>query len=83
MDLQELIRLVEKDIKLEKECLEDKKNNIAHDYFFAKHDFRCIENMTDVLATYEHVLKLLNDVQQRVIKRNQLSISDLYNKDII
>lgn len=83
MNLQELIRIVERDIQDEKECLEDKKNNIAHDYFFAKHDFRCIENMRDTLATYEHVLELLNDLQQRVIKRNEIAINDLYNRDII
>lgn len=77
MNLQELIRIVKKDIKDEKECLEDKKNNISNSYFMAKHDFRCIDNMEDCLETYEYILDRLNDLQERIIERNRININDL------
>ena len=77
MNLQELIEIVERDIQDEKECLEDKKNNISNSYMMAKHDFRCIENMTDALATYEHISDLLNELQERIIERNRINIRDL------
>ena len=77
MNLQELIRIVERDIQDEKECLEDKKNNISNSYFLAKHDFRCIDNMEDTLETYEYILDNLKDLQERIIERNSLNIEDL------
>lgn len=77
MNLQNLIRMVEKDIKEEKECLEDKKNNISNSYMMAKHDFRCIDNMEDCLETYEYILDKLNELQDRIIERNRVDIRDL------
>lgn len=77
MNLQELIRIVERDIKDEKECLEDKKNNISNSYMMDKHDFRCIDNMEDCLETYEYILDKLNELQDRIIERNKINICDL------
>ncbi len=77
MNLQNLIRMVEKDLKEEKECLEDKKNNISNSYMMAKHDFRCIDNMEDCVETYEYILDKLNELQDRIIERNKINICDL------
>lgn len=70
MKLPELVKMMEKEVVLERECLNDKKNNINSNYDLARIDFTCIDNMCDCLAVYEHILELLKDLQQRVIDRN-------------
>ena len=77
LELRQLIKLIEEQKELEKECIENRKHNINKDYYMAKHDFRCIENMEDVIEEYEYIINRLNDLQDRVIERNKVSMYDL------
>lgn len=62
---------------MEKINIINRKNNINHSYDLAKHDFRCIENMEDVVGTYGYIIEQLEVLQDRIIKRNRINIRDL------
>ena len=71
MSIQELIKIVEKEIEDKEKNIEVKKTNINSDYTLAKLDFITIDNMQDSLETYKVILLKLNNLQQRVIDRNK------------
>lgn len=61
-------------IKDEKEMrlieIKNRKNNINSNYLMAKHDFRVIENLEDSVETLGYLIEKLNDLQERIIDRN-------------
>lgn len=70
MSIKEIIKI----IKNEKEmCLieiKNRKNNINSNYNMAKHDFRVIENLEDSVETLGYITEQLNDLQERIIRKN-------------
>lgn len=77
MRLNELITLINKEKEeVEKEIVK-RKSNISSTYYFAKHDFRCIDNFEDQAETYCYILEKLEDLQDRIIERNKINIDDL------
>ena len=53
LDISQIIRILEEQKEIEKDCINNRKDNISKSYYLAKHDFRCIENMEDVYETLE------------------------------
>lgn len=70
METMELKELIQNQIKLRKEIIEERKNNINSNYALAKLDFTVIENFEDSKETLEKILKELEDLQNRIIERN-------------
>ena len=77
LELKEIIRILEEQKELEKDCINNRKNNISKSYDMAKHDFRCIENMQDFYETLDYIIDKLEDCQDRIIERNKINIRDL------
>lgn len=77
MRLDEVIKVIQHAKNCEEINLKNRKNNINHSYTLAKHDFRCIENMEDVIETYSYILEKLDDLQDRIVERNSLNIENL------
>ena len=77
MSTKELIKLYEDLIQQKKIELKNRKQNINSSYQLAKHDFRVIENIEDVIETLEYNLDKLKDLQERIIDRNSILIKDL------
>lgn len=77
MEIKEMIEIVKKERDMEKIHINNRKNNINHSYDLAKHDFRCIDNMEDVVETYDYIIEQLEELQDRIIERNKINIRDL------
>ena len=77
LDISQIIRILEEQKELEKDDINNRKNNIRKSYFLAKHDFRCIENMEDVYETLDYIIEKLEDCQDRIIERNKINLRDL------
>lgn len=71
MEAKDLIIVIENAIKEYEEKLKNKKENISNKYILAKLDFIIIDNMQDTLETYNKTLKILQDLQNRIIERNR------------
>ena len=69
-------------IENEKHNLVNRKNNINHNYAIAKHDFRVIENMEDVIETLQYCVDKINDLQERIIERNNCDLSNIWKDNI-
>lgn len=77
MEIREMIEIVKKERDMEKIHVSNRKNNINHSYDLAKHDFRCIDNMEDIVETYEYIIEQLEELQYRIIARNKIDIRNL------
>ena len=77
MEIKEIIKLLEIQKEIQKQKLQIRKENINKSYYFAKHDFRVIENMEDHYETLDYIIDKLKDCQERIIERNSINISDL------
>ena len=77
LDISQIIRILEEQKELEKDYINNRKNNISKSYDMAKHDFRCIENMEDVYETLDYIIDKLEDCQDRIIERNKINLRDL------
>lgn len=71
MEVKDVIEYMKHALQLEIVNCKNRKNNINHNYNLAKHDFRVIENMEDCIETYREIVDDLNDLQERIIERNQ------------
>lgn len=72
--VNDLLNVVEKYIKNDKEELAKRKNNISNNYILAKNDIKAIENFEDSKKVCENIEKQLNDLQQRIVNRNRGNI---------
>lgn len=77
MQLSQIIEFLKEQKGLEVNEIKERKCTISSGYYMAKHDFRCIENMTDVYETLDYVIDKLQDCQDRIIERNKIDISML------
>ena len=77
LELKEIISLLEEQKEIEKDCINNRKDNIRKSYYLAKHDFRVIENMEDVYETLDYIIDELKDCQERIIERNKINLRDL------
>ena len=77
MEIKEMIEIVKKERDMKKIHVKNRKSNINSSYDLAKHDFRCIENMEDVIETYGYIIEQLEELQDRIVKRNKIDIRDL------
>ena len=73
MEIKQIIELLKKERDLRKDKLEFKKDNINNYYILAKLDFTTIENLEDVLSTYDIIIGELESLQNRIIERNRKS----------
>lgn len=76
LEISQIIRIFKEQKELEKDCINNRKNNISNSYEMAKHDFRCIDNMEDAIETYEYIIEQLEELQERIIERNKINIRD-------
>lgn len=77
MEIKEMIEIVKKERDMKKIHVKNRKSNINSSYDLAKHDFRCIENMEDVIETYDYIIEQLEELQDRIVERNKIDIRDL------
>ena len=77
MQLSQIIEFLKEQKGLEVNGINDRKCHIHSDYYMAKHDFRSIENMTDIYETLDYIIDKLQDCQDRIIERNKIDISML------
>ena len=77
MEIKEMITLIKQEKTLNEINLKNRKNNINSNYMLAKHDFRIIDNIEDVIETLDYIIDKLNDCQERIIERNKININDL------
>lgn len=77
MEIKDIIQSLEIQKELKKQRIEIRKGNINRSYYLAKHDFRVIENMEDVIETLDYVIDKLKECQERIIERNSINICDL------
>ena len=71
MQCLDLIRTIDKMIEEKEEKIKDKKEHINSNYILAKIDFTTIDNMTDVVETLKKIKPQLDELQNRIIKRNK------------
>ena len=77
MQVSQLIEFLKEQKDLKVNEINESKCHIHSDYYMAKYDFRCIENMTDVYETLDYMIDKLQDCQDRIIERNKIDISML------
>lgn len=77
MSVNDIIELLEIQRDLKKGKIEIKKENINRSFNLAKHDFRVIENMEDVVETLNYTIEKLKECRHRVNERNKINIRDL------
>lgn len=77
MTIKEMIEIVEKERDMKKIHVKNRKSTINSSYDLAKHDFRVIENMEDVIETYDYIIEQLEELQDRIVERNKIDIKDL------
>ena len=77
MEIKEMITLIKQEKTLNEINLKNRKNNINSNYMLAKHDFRVIDNIEDIIETLDYIIDKLNDCQERIIERNKININDL------
>lgn len=77
MEIKEMITLIKQEKTLNEINLKNRKNNINSNYMLAKHDFRVIDNIEDVIETLDYIIEKLRDCQERIIERNKININDL------
>lgn len=71
MQCKEMIGVVKQSIDDYEKEIKEHKNNIHSNYTLALLDIRVIENKQDTLNTYNNILKELEQLQDRIIKRNR------------
>lgn len=74
MEIKEMITLIKQEKTLKEINLKNRKNNINSNYMLAKHDFRVIDNIEDSIETLTDIIDELEELQERIIERNRLSI---------
>ena len=77
MEIKEMITLIKQEKTLNEINLKNRKNNINSKYMLAKHDFRAIDNIEDVIETLDYIIDKLKDCQERINERNRINITDL------
>ena len=77
MQLSQIIEMLKEQKDLLVNEIKERKCHINSDYYMAKHDFRCIENMTDVYELLDYIIDKSQDCQERIIERNKIDISML------
>lgn len=77
MTINEIIEIIRKEIKDEEIKMKNRKQNISNMYDTAKHDFRCIDNMQDIIETYQYCIDQLEELKERLITRNNINICNL------
>lgn len=71
MTIREIIKII-KEVKEKDEIkLKERKRNISSDYMLAKLDFTVIDNFTDSIETLRVIINELEELQERIIKRNK------------
>lgn len=70
MEIKQIRNIIESEMNLEKKKNEELKDNISSSYLLAQMDFITIENREDCIDTYNSIINLLDDLQQRIISRN-------------
>lgn len=71
MHCKDMIIVVKQSIDDYEKAIKENKKNIHNDYVLALLDIRVIENKQDTLNTYNNILKELEQLQDRIIKRNR------------
>mgnify|MGYP004515997945 CR=1 FL=1 len=74
MEIKEMIALIRQQKTLEEINLKNRKNNINSSYDLAKHDFRVIDNIEDIIETLTDIIDELEQLQDRIVERNRLPI---------
>ena len=74
MEIKEMITLIRQEKTLKEINLKNRKNNINSNYMLAKHDFRVIDNIEDSIETLTDIIDELEQLQNRIVERNRLSI---------
>lgn len=74
MDIKEIIKIIKDEKEMRLIEIKNRKNNINSNYLMAKHDFRVIENLEDSVETLGYLIEQLNDLQERIIDRNNQRI---------
>ena len=82
MELLKVKDFINDYIENEKHNLVNRKNNINHNYTIAKHDFQVIENMEDIFETLQYCVDKINDLQERIIERNNCDLSNIWKDNI-
>lgn len=73
-EVKDLLKVVVDYKKYRNDELLKRENNISSSYVLAKLDFKVIENLKDGISTLQNIEKQLNDLQERIIKRNREEI---------
>ena len=71
MQCKDMIIVIKQSIDDYEKSIKEMKKNIHNDYTLALLDIRVIENKQDTLNTYNNILKELEQLQDRIIKRNR------------
>lgn len=71
MNYLDIMSIIRTNKSREEGDIEDKKKNIHRNYTLAKLDFVVIENKQDVVETYDRILKELDGLHDRIVKRNR------------
>lgn len=71
METMELIKIMKAEREKRNNDLYNRKHNINQHYFLAKLDFKVIDNYNDSIQTLDKIIKELEDLQERIIKRNR------------
>lgn len=74
MKIKEIITLIKQEKTLKEIELKNRKNNINSIYILAKYDFIVINNIEDSIETLTDIIDKLEQLQDRIIKRNKLPI---------
>ena len=71
MEICELRKIIKDEMKKREKELQQRKTNINNNYELARLDFIVIENLTDNINTLQCIDEELDDLQNRIIKRNR------------
>lgn len=71
MQVYELRKIIKEEIEKKEKELKERKQNINKNYELARLDFIVIENISDSINTLQCIDEELDDLQNRIRKRNE------------